>query len=245
MMPLTHQGGDMLCPQESKVRSARKLEGTVFIAPITFAGNGLASIGLAKQLPLDPGRWARPQSTVEKNLLLFQHGKNMHYVYRIFPHVVYEVAAAEGSEPKRFVGDSRILSDLLIRPEVADDGLIAHGGAAPIRLSLPLRSNVTNLFIASFHVTSSKDGTDYAHHLYIFEAERFDIVAVSGRLPLVEQPGKNRGTFISSILESEQGGFIIGYGSGDVESRILSISHAMFRQLFAHSIGLKKYVTSN
>ena len=243
MRPVSRQGE--LCPSKSNASLLvqRENTGSVFIVPINFSKSGKPELTNVRELPLPPSRRGRPESTVEKNLLLFEKGSSLCYVYRVFPHVVYTIANASGwTEPTRYVGDSRLLSDLLIRPDVADDGLIAHGGAAPIQLSLPLLrgTNVTNLYLGSFHTTSAHDRRWYSHHLYIFEGSRFDIVAYSSQLPLVEQSPGNRGTFISSILETKTGDFLISYGSGDVESRILVVTNDMFRELFAHSHLLKQ-----
>jgi hypothetical protein len=244
MRPADHPG--KMCLENAENKTAM---GTIYIAPIavTNTQKSIPTGAMSIELPLDPERWARPHNTVEKNFLVFQSGTGLFYIYRIFPHVVYLFAQAGKvlDLPQRIVGDSRLLSDLLLRQNVFDDGLVAHGGATPIALSHSMHkfgsAAGTKLFLASFHTTNPNDSTDYSHHLYIFESTHFDIIAVSARLPLVRQPGTNKGTFVSSILETERSDVIVSYGSGDVESRVLVISNAKFRELFTtHAHGTKK-----
>jgi len=195
---------------------------------------------------------------VEKNLLFFEYAGRTLFVYRIYPHVVVEMcvkSVSVSSCPQRLVvlpaGSARVIADVVREYGAIDDGLIAHGGAAPVpyyastnanaSASASAKVNSANgnsstasssapLFLATFHTLPL-----YRHYLYVFEARKFNILAVSAPLPLTEHPAEPGQTFISSLVPSGDGGYSVLYGSGDRESRVLVLSKEAVAKLFAHA----------
>lgn len=168
---------------------------------------------------------------VEKNWLFFEHSGRTLFVYRVYPHVVVEVCFKISPRCPQdlvlFTGKARLLGDIVRDYGAVDDGLIAHGGAPPMRYKA---ENGTVLFLASFHTQPL-----YRHYLYLFEPKNFDIVAVSAPLPLVEHPSAPGVTFVSSIVPGGAGGYGVLYGSGDRESRVLVLTEEAMHALFAHA----------
>ena len=200
----------------------------------------------------------------EKNLLFFQSRGRLLFVDRVYPHTVFvlprkratagadagsgsapwewEAAGQRPSQPLvMFTGKSALLTDAIRSGSgIVDDGLIAHGGAAPI--PFPGAAG-PGLWLASFHTiahSGPQGRRKYRHYLYVFEDERFDVVAVSASLPLVEHPEDPGSTFVTSLVPMDvdnngNGSLAIFYGCADRESRVLLLTAVAVTRLFAHA----------